>query len=280
MIPKSQLLALCNGVNPRVIEKDYVLGWVLAGINQHEISDSWFFKGGTCLKKCYFETYRFSEDLDFTLKDSAHINGNLLLEAFTDISEWIYEQSGIDIPTNRLKFDVYSNPRNVKACQARLYYRGPVTPNTQNNMPKLKLDLSADEILVDTPVSRVVNHNYSDYPESGIHIQCYSYEEVFAEKIRALRERTRPRDLYDVINFYRRAESNKRAGKVKQILAAKCEYKSLGLPTYDQLIQHKEVCKIGWEQQLRHQMVALPSFDSYWVELPDFFDWLYAINDF
>lgn len=25
------------------------------------------FKGGTCLKKCYIETYRFSEDLDFTV---------------------------------------------------------------------------------------------------------------------------------------------------------------------------------------------------------------------
>jgi len=30
---------------------------------------SWAFKGGTCLKKCYFETYRFSEDLDFTLTE-------------------------------------------------------------------------------------------------------------------------------------------------------------------------------------------------------------------
>ncbi len=27
----------------------------------------WVFKGGTCLKKCYIETYRFSEDLDFTV---------------------------------------------------------------------------------------------------------------------------------------------------------------------------------------------------------------------
>ena len=32
-----------------------------------EISETWVFKGGTCLKKCFFETYRFSEDLDFTL---------------------------------------------------------------------------------------------------------------------------------------------------------------------------------------------------------------------
>ena len=34
------------------------------------LRESWLFKGGTCLKKC-FETYRFSEDLDFTLTDAS-----------------------------------------------------------------------------------------------------------------------------------------------------------------------------------------------------------------
>ena len=56
------------GLREDVVEKDYVLGWVLWGVGQHEVlSTSWAFKGGTCLKKCYIETYRFSEDLDFTV---------------------------------------------------------------------------------------------------------------------------------------------------------------------------------------------------------------------
>jgi hypothetical protein len=51
-----------------VIEKDYVLGWLLWGIGADPtLGNSWVFKGGTCLKKCYIETYRFSEDLDFTV---------------------------------------------------------------------------------------------------------------------------------------------------------------------------------------------------------------------
>ena len=50
-----------------VVEKDYVLGWLLAAMAEHpETSQQWVFKGGTCLKKCFFETYRFSEDLDFS----------------------------------------------------------------------------------------------------------------------------------------------------------------------------------------------------------------------
>ena len=72
MIDRREILdaAATLGLRPQVIEKDYVLGWVLAGIYQHTaLSEAWIFKGGTCLKKCYFETYRFSEDLDFTVTE-------------------------------------------------------------------------------------------------------------------------------------------------------------------------------------------------------------------
>jgi predicted nucleotidyltransferase component of viral defense system len=56
------------GLREDVVEKDYVLGWVLWGIGADPVlSLRWAFKGGTCLKKCYIETYRFSEDLDFTV---------------------------------------------------------------------------------------------------------------------------------------------------------------------------------------------------------------------
>jgi Nucleotidyl transferase AbiEii toxin, Type IV TA system len=52
-----QAVATDLGLSPEVVEKDYVLGWLLAGIYaQPALSTSWVFKGGTCLKKCYFET--------------------------------------------------------------------------------------------------------------------------------------------------------------------------------------------------------------------------------
>ena len=57
-------------VPPVTIDKDWVLGHLLNGIaSVKEINELFIFKGGTCLHKCYFETYRFSEDLDFTLLD-------------------------------------------------------------------------------------------------------------------------------------------------------------------------------------------------------------------
>ena len=64
MIDKREILATSQqtSLTPHVVEKDYVLGWMLAGIHRHEdLAENWIFKGGTCLKKCFFETYRFSE---------------------------------------------------------------------------------------------------------------------------------------------------------------------------------------------------------------------------
>ncbi len=57
MIDRAEILAVATelSLTPDVIEKDYVLGWLLAGINtQEELAQTWIFKGGTCLKKCYF----------------------------------------------------------------------------------------------------------------------------------------------------------------------------------------------------------------------------------
>jgi predicted nucleotidyltransferase component of viral defense system len=64
MIDKREILEAASSFSllPSIVEKDYVLGWILAGISSHEeLAEAWVFKGGTCLKKCYFETYRFSE---------------------------------------------------------------------------------------------------------------------------------------------------------------------------------------------------------------------------
>ena len=92
MIQKQELLDLAKdfGLQPNVVEKDYLLGWLLAGIGEHPATrDTWVFKGGTCLKKCFFETYRFSEDLDFTLTDPAHLDEAFLHKLFQEVGDWV-----------------------------------------------------------------------------------------------------------------------------------------------------------------------------------------------
>ena len=67
MIPKQEIMALAAELQlqAHVVEKDYALGWFLAGIAAHPvIGPRWVFKGGTCLKKCCFETDRKSTRLN------------------------------------------------------------------------------------------------------------------------------------------------------------------------------------------------------------------------
>src|SRR5450759_853385 len=83
------------------------------------VKDTWVFKGGTCLKKCYFETYRFSEDLDFTLSDESHLGIDFPVPTFREIGAWVYEQTGIELPPDKVHFEVFQNRRGRPAGQGR-----------------------------------------------------------------------------------------------------------------------------------------------------------------
>ena len=275
MIDRRELLAAAAnlGLLPNVVEKDYVLGWLLAGIfHQPELTEHWVFKGGTCLKKCYFETYRFSEDLDFTLADASHLNTDFLRAAFRGVSTWVYDQTGIELPADRMHFEVFQNPRARPAVQGRISYRGPIAPS--GDLPRIKLDLTADEILVLPAVERPVSHPYSDAPDGGMVARCYGYEEVFAEKIRALGERARPRDLYDVVNLFRHEEFHPAAAVIHDVLRKKCEFKAIPLPSVARLLPRRDELEGDWAVMLTHQLPSLPPVEAFWTELPTVFAWI------
>src|SRR5260370_681617 len=211
MIDRREILEAASSLSllPHIVEKEYVLGWILAGMDAHEeLSESWVFKGGTCLKKCYFETYRFSEDLDFTLRNEDHLDEKFLRRVFEEVVSWATDQSGLNIPADQLEFDIYDNPRGRPNCQGKIAYRGPVSP-TSGGWPKIKLDLTADERLVPPSVRPEAFHPYSDRPAGGIWANCYAYEEAFGGKLRALGERKRARDLY--LDYEWRSSSAARA---------------------------------------------------------------------
>lgn len=268
------------GLAAQIIEKDYMLGWLLAGISANpEIGSTWVFKGGTCLKKCYFETYRFSEDLDFTLTNPDHLDEAFLIDTFNQIADWIYDNTGIEIPRDTIRFDMYENPRGNPSAQGRIGYRGPMLRG--GDAPRIKLDITNDELLVLNPVPRDVHHPYTDRPEEGIQVLCYAFEEVFAEKIRALAERERPRDLYDVVHLYRHDELKPDQTKILDILGKKCEFKGIDIPTMETLLNHpdRDELETEWENMLGHQLPALPEFEQFWNELPAILDWLHGVAE-
>lgn len=128
MIPKAQIIQYAKSYEllPTTIQKDYVIGWLLRAISSHPELSKWVFKGGTCLKKCYFETYRFSEDLDFTIPRELLINKELIQKYLNEACSEIESKSGIAFPRNRWKIEEYTNPRGNTSFQVRIPFDGPL----------------------------------------------------------------------------------------------------------------------------------------------------------
>ena len=277
MISKQELLQLRAEwqLGLDVIEKDYLLGWLLAAIsNEPELAQTWIFKGGTCLRKCYYETYRFSEDLDFTVVDGGPEDPEQLVAIFRRISSWLLESSGVELIVEPDSFRLRRNLRGKPTVQARLAYGGP---NPRSPLPKVKLDITSDELLVERPVRRGIMHAYSDTPLPGDGVLCYSLPELAGEKLRALAERCRPRDLYDVIYMHRHPDLLGLARRVASVLAQKCEYVGIAVPDADAIRASPYTAEIEqeWDNMLGHQLPRpLPPFAQFWGELDAVFGWL------
>lgn len=154
-----------NKVSDKQIEKDYVLTWVLNGIANHKVlSQAMVFKGGTVLKKCYIEDYRFSEDLDFTLLDESftHTQLKAMLE---EVFVWVKEESNITL--EHKADDIH------KESGSSLFYVNYIGPLGGNMGSRdIKIDITRGE-KVEFPVEiREVYITYSDLPEESFKLQC------------------------------------------------------------------------------------------------------------
>jgi predicted nucleotidyltransferase component of viral defense system len=259
------------GLSEETVEKDYVLGWVLWGIStEPRLSDGWAFKGGTCLKKCYIETYRFSEDLDFTVLPGGPISADELGPLIQGMLARVYDQSGIDFSRNA---PMLKPEQSGKYTEGRVYYTGP---RSAPQVGKIKLDLSASEVVARPTVLRPIKHNFPDALPAPASVRSYSFEEVFAEKIRAMGERGRPRDLYDIVNLYRRSDLRREPQLVRAVLIDKCRTKNIEVPTYAAIESSTIYAELDaeWANMLKHQLPVLPPLEAFWGELPNIFAWL------
>ena len=259
------------GIREDVIEKDYVIGWVLWGIGADPaLSASWAFKGGTCLKKCYVETFRFSEDLDFTLLPGATFEIGQVIRHLKQALVHVYEESGISLlerePVVRMRPD-------GRSAEGRVYYRGP--RNTPS-LASIRIDLTIAEKIVRPTVLRPIAHPYPDVFPLSAHIRCYSFEEVFAEKLRAMGERARPRDLYDIITLYRSPSLGPDATLVRTVFREKCKSKGLEVFSSQSLLASPFLAELKeeWANMLEHQLSVLPPFSALWDDLPQLLAWL------
>jgi len=263
------------GLREDVIEKDYVIGWVLWGIGSDpDLSIHWAFKGGTSLKKCYVETWRFSEDLDFTVVPGGPDKPETIEPIIKRILDRIHEESGIDFS---IKPPAFKHNEKYLYTEGSIYYQGPRgTPNPT----RIKLDISGLEKIARPTVLRAIAHSYSDSFPGTAQVRCYAFEEVFAEKLRAMGERCRPRDLYDIVLLFRRRDLQSEPQLIKLILKEKCNSKGIPVPTLESIQNSSNKAELvsEWGNMLGHQLQVLPPFDDFWNELPNIFDWLNGVS--
>jgi predicted nucleotidyltransferase component of viral defense system len=245
MIPEREIKeqARAFGVPTSTIERDYVQNWFLAFLRPINMA----LKGGTGIRKVFIEDYRFSDDLDFTLLEP--IGAEALQSSVIDAMTRVRDESGI-----QFEDDIgFRQTRNgFKATtRFRILHRGTISPI------KIDLDLTgADSEQLLLPVSkRRVFHHYSDGLETAV--TSYSLEEIMAEKVRSIFQRTRSRDLYDIDQLAGRVNRD----IVKSIVHRKCEYKGVVVDPEILQVKRDQFASL-WQVSLGHQIHDIPDFDA------------------
>jgi len=251
-------------LRPEVVEKDYIIGWLLNALSQNpESSVKWVFKGGTCLKKCYFETYRFSEDLDFSLKPDAVYDEAGIKAVLMQVAKSAAESSGIEFPAEMILVEPKHNLQQELTFKGRIYYRGPLL---RRDYSRILIDITRSEPIIAEASSRHVFHPYPDFWGKSCLVSTYSPEEILAEKMRALFERTRPRDLYDVVFILDNRIQEINIRQAYGIFVEKCKAKKFEAPGLaDMLNKIKESGELRteWGNMLGHQLPELPEIESF-----------------
>jgi len=244
MIPRNEFREKAReyGVPVSTIERDYAQNWLLEALSFLPL----VLKGGTGIRKVYIGDYRFSDDLDFTLLEN--IEKDKLKNMIENAVMMARDESGIKFS------DDIEIQENENGFEIDVYFQ---IMQRGESRTKIKIDITNVEnerILLPLNVRSII-HPYSDNLEAEI--KAYTLEEIMAEKIRSLFQRTRPRDLYDVWYLWDRVEKD----KVFKILFEKFRIKNVEMNIKD-FEQRKNNFKNAWESSLKHQLKALPEFED------------------
>jgi predicted nucleotidyltransferase component of viral defense system len=266
MIPQRNISLISNTlvtaggrrIPEAVIERDYVLAWFLTGLAGHPLRDVLAFKGGTAMRRCWFEGYRFSEDLDFTLTRPITLED--ILTGLGEIFAAVEAACGL-----RIAFDREDRHGHQNSHTFYLRYQGPLPA-----MNNVKVDITINEVLCFPLQDRSIHRTYDsfdDLPE-GPTVKVYAIKEIVVEKLLALSDRARnePRDLYDL--WYLFDATNLRIAELRAELDAKLVLRQRTVAGMEQAIAAKEDrLRRLWTNRLAHQMSQLPPYDDVFREV-------------
>ncbi|MDI6729126.1 MAG: nucleotidyl transferase AbiEii/AbiGii toxin family protein [Thermodesulfovibrionales bacterium] len=248
-------------------EKDYVILWVLRGLVHSGITKhGWIFKGGTCLRHCYYEGYRFSEDIDFSCRPGGD-NLETSLELLQKAADRVQSESGVRITVKK----PLTIPGDFQIEIPLEYSRGGAR---RQGLPQVKVHLTFDEPILDTQIVCSIKSQYSDLSTFKVH--SYTKKEIVAEKLRSLLQQQkkwpRPRDLYDLWYMLCRSGEHFTWAELFPMFQEKCRVREIK-PDISGLTSAnlKEWNRNAWKDRLGPMLKELPDFEIVWKEWTETF---------
>lgn len=278
MILKKEIekIAEQKKVAKTTIDKDWVLGHFIDAIfSIPECRQNLVFKGGTCLRKCYFENYRFSEDLDFTSINPDFVLDKKLLGKIVSL---VNERTEIPLNVHKLEQLKFNNKLTGFAAVIKFWGadhpRNQVPPPVQRWLTSIKIEIILYEKIIFHTEQKPLYHLYSDKlsKTTEASIPCYSIQEILAEKLRSLIQRsyTAPRDYYDIWYLFRNMP-DLNWDEIVQAFHKKMKFKNLEFTGIDQMINEENDKQLlaAWNNSLAHQILEdnFPPYDKVKVEL-------------
>jgi predicted nucleotidyltransferase component of viral defense system len=229
-----------DGLSAPAVERDYVLAHSLAAISEHDRERRLVFKGGTALRLCHFEDYRYSADLDFSLIGGLSVESalRLIVDALVSCRERVgFPLLGLDAST-----------------PPRIEYVGPLGAKPRF----LKLDLAADE-LVENTTTLPIRRRYEDQEERQCHV--YALEEIGAEKLRCVMQRLQCRDLYDLYELL--VVNGVDAEAIWPLFESKARHRDRDPDRFgDSFTEHEPRWRERWDKELVEYTTSPPQFDG------------------
>lgn len=223
-------LEILNKRGPRYnlqdAEKDYFLAVILRFIYGSGLKDALVFKGGTAIYHCYLEQIRFSKDLDFTAR--TRIRTSDLENLFSGIE--IFKLKGMEEKKYGLAFSVQ--------------YRGVLAQSDT-----IEVDINTNQKVLLEPKTMEYKNYY------GVKFSCLVMDknEIFAEKIRALNDRARPRDPYDLVLLQKELGLNLEEGLA--LLAKKEMFRPLDK---NSIAENLRISKDRLEEEMKELYYRVP----------------------
>jgi predicted nucleotidyltransferase component of viral defense system len=187
------------GVHVANVQRDYVFGWVLAGLYQptNLMAQRLALKGGNAFRKAYFENARYSNDLDFSTQVA--LSEDELRASVAEACNYAAERSGVEfaIADTRIESQELAD-REGRRYEARVYFRSFY--GEEDVIIRINLEIREFDRVVLPIQNRNLIHSYSDAASCHAFIKSHKLEELLASKLVAMLHRTHSPDLYDFVH--------------------------------------------------------------------------------